>query len=208
MHIQSHFNVHLLTILFVNNTNIQFLEGQFETALNALQRLTLFIDIFIGFMEELVKFPKTKPKSLIPHQCFLTQSKFKDLCALFVQIFGDNNIEWHCDVSRVGVHIENGRKKYKYIKHKNRSQELFDAFQKCLSDVKSKWTINGNNDEFLAKYRKWSETIYKFKPTQYTLSFRKDMNQNQSAIPPSNTIENINNNNIMLSNQHRINRAR
>ena len=135
-------------------------------------------------MQELIKFPKTKPKSLIPHQCFLTQSEFKDLCASFIQIFGDNEIKWHCDIKRVGVHIINGKKKYKYIKHKNRSQELFEAFSKCLSDIKSKLIMNGNNNEFLAKYQQWSQVIHKFKPKQYSLSFRS--NSNQPTLPPNN----------------------
>ena len=124
-------------------------------------------------MSELIKFPKTKPKSLIPHQCFLTQSDFKDLCAAFIQIFGDDNIKWNCDVKRVGVCIENGKKKYKYIKEKNRSQNLFEAFSKCLSDVKSKsienQQKNENINEFLTKYHKWSQTIQKFKPKEYSL---------------------------------------
>jgi len=168
-----------------------FLEDQYRTLLNPVQRLTLFIDIFIGFMEELIKFPKTRPKPLIPHQCFLTESNFKDLCASFIQIFGDKDITWNCDIKRVGVHIENGKKSYKYIKHKNRSQELFEAFSKCLIDIKSKLMINGNDDEFLINYQKWTQTIDKFKPKQYSLSFRSHPLSFVPVAP---------NNNIMYSN--------
>lgn len=152
-------------------------------------------------MEELIKFPKTKPKSLIPHQCFLTQSDFKDLCASFVQIFGDDHIKWHCDIKRVGVCIENGKKKYKYIKHKNRSQDLFEAFSKCLIDVKAKLI---HNNDFLTKYQKWSQTINKFKPKEYSLLFRSDLNQ--SSISPPSYIENIYDHKLNKPNQEEITR--
>eukprot|EP01083_Nonionella_stella_P238785 836548_1 len=60
------------------------------------KHVKLFIDIFISFMDETIRFPKTKPKSLIPHQCFLAQSEFRDICSEFLKIFGDENIK--CDL--------------------------------------------------------------------------------------------------------------
>ena len=167
---------------------IQFLEKKCSM-LTPLKRITLFIDLFIGFQHELIKFPKTKPKSLIPHQCFLAQSDFKDLCSAFIEIFGDDNIKWDCNIKRVGVFIENGKKKYKYIKEKNRSQNLFNAFSNCLADIKSKLikqntNIGHSQHHFSSLLQKWSSAINKFKPKEYELSFRSNVKQQQPHQHP------------------------
>eukprot|EP01084_Bolivina_argentea_P301546 520260_1 len=124
-------------------------------SLSGAEQLILFIDIFDGFMCYLIKFRKTKGKSLILHQCFTADGKYKDTCAQFLQIFGDNNIQWNPYIKRTTVDIKDGKKIFTYNKHKNLSQNLFTTFQQCLQQIKTKF-MNVSQNMPITQLNRWN----------------------------------------------------
>eukprot|EP01083_Nonionella_stella_P070364 188211_1 len=144
-------------------------------SLSSAQKLVLFIDIFRSFMNATIKFPKTKPKPLIIQQCFLCDSVFKSICSSFIKIFGDQSITWDANIKTRIPCVQNGKKIHKYVKQKNRSQSLYNAFAHCLDRLKEKWSIysahNVYNVDIEALMSQWNSTIQKSTPKQYSLFF-------------------------------------
>eukprot|EP01084_Bolivina_argentea_P290240 498500_1 len=138
--------------------------------LSSKQRLMLFLDIFITFLDETIKFPKTKPKPLIVQQCFLHNGAFKEICSELIKTFGDESIEWNCYIPTVGICMENGKKTTKYIKKKDRSKTLYKEFYECLGKIKEKWST-ADDVNVDAVMQEWDETLRKHKPKSYSLSF-------------------------------------
>eukprot|EP01084_Bolivina_argentea_P004599 8744_1 len=106
--------------------------------LNERVKLSLFLDIFISILSTQIKFKRSKPRPLIPHQIFTKRNNFKTFAETFITYF---DYKWTNEWNKLAK-SSTGKC---YIANKNRSSGLFLSYLQRCKHIQNNFIVITDN---------------------------------------------------------------